>query len=171
MEAVLNRFKLQELFSMKNNMIETVMGAVVIAVAALFIYFAYDSAQFKAIKGYTITAKFDRVDGLTPGCDVRMGGVKIGTVTSLDLDHTTFLAVVTMDIKPDLDLPSDTSAEIVSESLLGGKFVALVPGGDDETIPAGGEVKYTQASVNLEALIGQFIFSGQDEGESDKGDD
>ncbi len=147
---------------MKNNTIEAVMGAVVIAVAGLFLFFAYDSSQLNTTTGYTITAKFDRVDGLTVGNDVRMCGVKVGTVAKLELDNKDYLAVLTMDIVPEVKLPDDSSAEIVSESLLGGKFVALVPGGDDEMIPAGGEIKFTQASVNLEALIGQFIFSGQD---------
>lgn len=155
---------------MKNNTIEAVMGAVVIAVAGLFLYFAYDSSQLNTATGYNITAKFDRVDGLTVGNDVRMCGVKVGTVTKLDLDSQDYLAVVTMDITPEVKLPDDSSAEIVSESLLGGKFVALVPGGDDNMIPIGGEVRFTQASVNLEALIGQFIFSSQDKG-NDNGDE
>lgn len=165
MDASVTVDKKQGSFFMKNNMIETVMGAVVIAVAVLFLYFAYDSARYTTSEGYSVTAKFDRVDGLQAGSDVRMGGVKIGSVTELSLDRQTFMAVVTMDIASDVRLPADTSAEVVSESLLGGKFVALVPGGDDEYIPQGGEIQYTQASVNLEALIGQFIFSTQDKDE------
>lgn len=152
---------------MKNNTIEAVMGAVVIAVAGVFLFFAYDSSQLKTITGYQIIAKFDRIDGLAMGNDVRMCGVKVGTVSSLELDNENYLAVVTMDIAPDIKLPEDSSAEIVSESLLGGKFVALVAGGDDKMIKAGGEIKFTQAAVNLEALIGQFIFSGQDKDDKD----
>ena len=86
-------------------------------------------------------------------------GVIVGVVTDQRIDPKTFLAVVTFDVNSDLSLPQDTSAEIASEGLLGGKYIALVPGGSDETINPGGEIIYTQSSVSLESLIGKMIYS------------
>ncbi len=147
---------------MKTNLLEVVMGAVVLVICAVFILFSYSNSQWKAVEGYEVIAKFSRIDGLVKGSDVRLSGVKVGTVKDIRLDPGTYLAIVHIALAPDVLLPKDSSAEITSESLLGGKFLALVPGGDDEVIPAEGEIMHTQAAVNLEALIGQFMFSSQE---------
>jgi phospholipid/cholesterol/gamma-HCH transport system substrate-binding protein len=144
---------------MSGNVIETVMGAVVLVVAALFLFFAYSTSQLRAVEGYPVTAQFSRVDGIRDGTDVRIAGVKVGSVTGEHLDPKTYLATVKMNINPDYKLPADTVAEIVSSSLLGDKYMSLQPGGSDKIIPPGGEIKYTQAPANLEDLIGQMIFS------------
>ena len=144
---------------MSGNVIETVMGAVVLVVAALFLFFAYSTSQVRAIEGYQISAQFDRVDGVHDGGDVRIAGVKIGTITAQTLDPKTFLAIVDMTIDPAYKLPEDTVAEISSSGLLGDKFLELVPGGSDKTIPPGGRIKFTQSSVSLENLLGQVMFS------------
>jgi phospholipid/cholesterol/gamma-HCH transport system substrate-binding protein len=154
-------------------MIEAVMGAVVLIVAAVFLVFAYDTSQVRAVSGYPLVADFQRIDGINAGGDVRISGIKVGSVTSESLDPKTYLATVKMSIDPKVQLPDDTVAEIVSAGLLGDKYVSLVPGGSDKMIPAGGTIKYTQASVSLENLIGQTIFSppGKKSGEGgDKGD-
>lgn len=148
---------------MKGNLLETVLGGVVLSVAVFFLYFAYSSAdRVKVSDGYEIVAKFDRIDGLSRGADVRMSGVKVGTITNMELDTDTFLAIVSMNVSHNLKLPDDSSAEVVSDGLMGGKYIALVPGGSDEILTHGGQVKFTQASVNLESLIGQLIFSSKD---------
>ncbi|HEY1258977.1 MAG TPA: outer membrane lipid asymmetry maintenance protein MlaD [Stellaceae bacterium] len=144
---------------MRGNVIEAVMGAVVLIVAALFLFFAYSTSQVRAVQGYEISAQFERVDGIRDGGDVRIAGVKVGSITSERLDPKTFLATVKMSIDPAYKLPDDTVAEIISSSLLGDKYLALVPGGSDKMIPPGGRVKFTQAPVSLENLIGQMIFS------------
>ena len=144
---------------MSGNVIETVMGAVVLAVAAFFLVFAYNHSQLGTVSGYTVTAQFERVDGITPGGDVRIGGIKVGTITAETLDPKTFLATVHMKIDPAFKLPDDTVAEILSSGLLGDKYLALVPGGSDKMIQPGGRITYTQAPVNLENLIGQMMFS------------
>jgi len=140
---------------MSGNVIETVMGAVVLVVAALFLFFAYTTSQVRAVAGYEVSAQFDRVDGIHDGGDVRIAGVKVGTITTQTLDPKTFLAVVHMTINPAYKLPEDTVAEISSSGLLGDKFLELVPGGSDKTIPPGGHIKFTQSSVSLENLLGQ----------------
>jgi phospholipid/cholesterol/gamma-HCH transport system substrate-binding protein len=144
---------------MTGNVIETVMGAVVLVVAALFLFFAYTTSQVRAVQGYQVSAQFERVDGIREGGDVRIAGVKVGTILSETLDPKTFLATVRISVDPAYKLPDDTVAEIVSAGLLGDRYLALVPGGSDQIIPAGGQIKYTQSPVSLENMIGQMIFS------------
>ncbi|MSP47887.1 MAG: outer membrane lipid asymmetry maintenance protein MlaD [Alphaproteobacteria bacterium] len=145
------------------NMIETVMGAVVLVVAAMFLVFAYNLSGLKAVSGYEVVARFDRVDGITAGTDVRLSGIKIGTVIDQRLDTERYLAVVRMSIDPKVKLPSDTVAEVASEGLLGGRYVALIPGGEQETIKPGGEILFTQSPVDLVQMLGKFMFSGADQ--------
>ena len=95
------------------------------------------------------------------GGDVRLSGIKVGKVLSQELDPQTYRAQVTFSVRNGIELPSDSSAAIVSSGLLGGKYLSLVPGGDDRVLTDGGEITLTQSSVNLEDLIGRYIFSGQ----------
>jgi phospholipid/cholesterol/gamma-HCH transport system substrate-binding protein len=144
---------------MNRNLIETVMGAVVLVVAALFVVFAYSKAEVGAVEGYEIQAKFDRVDGILAGSDVRMSGIKIGTVTASSLDPKTYFAEVKMNIRSDVKIPEDTSIAVSSDGLLGEQFLALSPGGSDELLEPGGEITTTQGSIDLMGLVGKMIFS------------
>ncbi len=154
--------------TMRANLIEVVMGAVVLVVAVLFISFAYSSSQFQPVQGYEITAKFDRIDGIIRGSDIKMSGVKVGNVTNITLDPQTYLAIVALTLEPSVHIPKDTSAEIVGDGLLGSKFIALVPGGEEDMIPEGGEITHTQSSVSLEALIGKFIYNSENKDDAKK---
>lgn len=145
---------------MNRSLIETVMGAVVLLVAALFVMFVYEKRTVSAGDGYDVVASFDNVAGIAAGSDVRIGGIKVGTITSMVLDEDTYRAKVSMRLKPNVKLPDDSSASIVSEGLLGGKYVQLVPGADDRMLQQGDEIRYTQSAVNLEEMIGKFMFSG-----------
>lgn len=144
---------------MGRNLIETLMGAVVLVVAALFLVFAYSSTNVRPVRGYDVVAKFERVDGLAVGSDVRLSGIKVGTVLTQTLEPSTYLAVVRMSIDSHVKLPTDTVAQVTSEGLLGSNFVSLVPGADEKVIPPGGEIRFTQAPVNLVQMIGKFIFN------------
>ena len=145
---------------MRANVIEAVMGAVVLVVAALFLVFAYQTSRLRPVSGgYEISADFARVDGIHQGSDVRISGIKVGTVVADELDPKTFLATIRMSIDPAVQLPDDTVAQVTSAGLLGDKYMSLVPGGSDNVIPAGGKIRYTQSSISLENLIGQQIFS------------
>ncbi len=147
---------------MKRNMVETALGAVVLVVAGCFLVFSYGAANMgTGSDGYAITANFSGIGGLGVGDDVRISGVKVGSVSHVELDNQTYLARVHMSIGKDIKLPIDTAALISSESLLGGKFLALEPGADEEIMKNGGRIDYTQAPQNLEQLLGQFIFSMQ----------
>lgn len=147
---------------MHRNIIETVMGGVVLLVAAGFVVLAFQSGAVSTNAGYRVTAQFDNASGLAPGSEVRMAGVKIGTVTSQRLDPETFFAVVSMDIQSDIKLPLDTSARILADGLLGASFVALEPGGEEDSIPPDGQINFTQGSINVVDLLGRFIFSAAD---------
>jgi phospholipid/cholesterol/gamma-HCH transport system substrate-binding protein len=153
---------------MKHNLIETLMGAVVLCIAGLFLAIGYQSGYGQTTAGITYEATFDRIDGLVVGADVKISGVKVGTVASVSVDPKSYLATVKLRINEQMRLPKDTSAEIVSEGLLGGKFMALVPGGDEDFIAPGGAIVHTQSSVNLESLIGQLIFSKKDDEHKDE---
>lgn len=158
---------------MRRNVLETVMGAVVLLVAFVFLAFAYSRADVGAVEGYEVTAQFTNVGGLQVGGDVRISGVKVGTVTHHSLDKTSFLAVVHMAVQPDIELPTDTVATIASESLLGGKFMSLEPGGSPDIIEPGGRIEYTQSIPGFEQLLGQVVYNLQNlggEGGSGGGD-
>lgn len=145
---------------MANNAIETVMGAVVLAVAGGFLYFAYSNSDVKPIKGYALTASFTNISGIGPGSAVRVGGIKIGVVESLDLDPSNFQAIAKLRIGDNVKLPRDSSASVQSSGLLGDKFLSLEPGGDETNLADGEKIAFTQPSVSLEELIGKFVFSG-----------
>jgi len=147
---------------MNSNLVETLIGAVVIGVAAVFLVFAYSTVGPKTGGGYALTAKFDRVDGLPVGADVRISGIKVGSVTGQDLDPVTYRALVRISMSSTIELPDDSSAKVASEGLLGGAYIAIEPGGSDKLLTPGGEIKYTQSSVDLMGLISRAVFGSTD---------
>jgi len=143
---------------MGRNAVETILGAVVLSVAGMFVYFAYTTAQVKGVTGYEISANFFKIGGLTAGSDVRINGIKVGTVKSNRLDPETFDAVVVMSIKPEIKLPTDTAAAIGSEGIVGGKYIRIEPGNSKEIIPVGGTITQTRDFRSLEDQVGEIIF-------------
>jgi len=143
---------------MGRNLVETLMGAVVLAVAALFLVFAYSRADVGEVKGYTLIARFDRVDGVKPGADVRISGIKVGSVISQKLDGETYLAEMKISIEPSVKLPKDSAAKILISGLMGDTYLSLSPGGADEMLKDGDEIQYTQGSVDIISLVGQAVF-------------
>ena len=143
---------------MKRSIIETILGAVVLTVAGVFFFFAYTSTDIRVTRGYTLTANFNAIDGLTVGSDVRLGGVKIGAVSDLSIDQSVYQAVVTMTMQQRIKLPEDTQVLISSDGLLGCKYVRLEPGSAKTTLAAGGKLTNTKDVVGLEELLGKVIF-------------
>lgn len=143
----------------RHGVAETLTGALVLVVALGFLAYAVAHSGRTAGSGYTLNAQFDHIDGLSVGGDVRIAGVKVGTVTSEEVDPKSFVALVTLSVRNDIQLPKDFAASIVSESLLGGKYISLSPGGDSTDLKPGGTITITQSSVSLEELLGKFIFS------------
>jgi phospholipid/cholesterol/gamma-HCH transport system substrate-binding protein len=143
----------------RHGVAETLTGALVLVVALAFLAYAVAHSGRTAGSGYTLEARFDHIDGLAVGADVRIAGVKIGTVTEARVDPKSFVAIVSLTVRDDMQLPKDSAASIVSESLLGGKYISLSPGGDDTDLKPGQTIAITQSSVSLEELLGKFIFS------------
>jgi phospholipid/cholesterol/gamma-HCH transport system substrate-binding protein len=152
---------------MGHNIFETILGAVVLALAGLFLAFAYSSADLNKVKGYTIMANFPMVDGVKEGTDVKINGVKVGSIEGLKLNTdqgpSQYLVTVEMTLDRSIQLPTDTVAFVASESLLGGKYLSLEPGVDEAMIKTDGtgRVTRTQAPMRLDDLIGQLIYSNK----------
>lgn len=156
---------------MTRNVLETLLGAVVLIVAVVFLIFAYSSSRLEGGDGYELFARFNRIDGLERGAEVRISGIRVGSVVEQELDSQTYQATVRFTVRNGVELPLDTSAAIVSTSLLGGKYLQLEPGGDIAMLEPGDEITLTQSAVNLEDLIGHMIFSqtGDDNGDGGGG--
>lgn len=148
---------------MFSKTIEFVVGLfVLLGLGALVVLAAQvGNATFGQTDTYTLTARFENIGGLNVKAPVSIGGVRIGRVTAIDLDTELFSARVTMAIEDTYDeLPLDTSASILTSGLLGAQFVGLEPGGDFEFLQDGDEIELTQSTIQLENLIGRFMFSG-----------
>ncbi len=153
---------------MQRSVVETIIGAVVLAAAGLFLYFTYSSG-YQHVNGYDVMAKFNRVDGLAVGSDVRLSGITVGKVVKEQIDPATYLAIIHLNIDGKIKLPVDTAAKITADGLLGSNYVALEPGGDDKMIADGGEITATQDPVNIVDLVGRFIFGGPGGGKAPSG--
>jgi phospholipid/cholesterol/gamma-HCH transport system substrate-binding protein len=153
----------------RRNFAEVATGAVVLLIAGGFLAYAVAHSGQRDHGGYPLHARFDRIDGLGVGSDVRIAGVKVGRVLATAVDPKTFQALVEFNVADDIKLPKDSSAAIESDGLLGGKYIALSPGGEDQVIPPNGEVTITQSSINIEELLGKFVFSVANLNSGDKG--
>jgi len=138
----------------KEQAAETILGAIVAAVAIGFLAFAVTRAGAgEASGGYPLTARFNRVDGVNVGADVRLSGVKVGTVSAVGIDEKTYLAQLTLSVSPTVKLPDDSTARVASDGLLGGGYIALEPGGSAEMLASGGEIANTQGTIDLLSLL------------------
>ena len=145
---------------MQNDLVETLIGAVVVAVAILFLVFAYRSTGSDAGGGYEITANVARVDGIAVGTDVKLSGIKVGVVSSLTLDPKNYLVTVHMLIHDDVKIPDDSSLIVTSSGLLGSSYLSIAPGGSDKMLTAGGRIRNTQGSIDLMNLLSRFTGGG-----------
>jgi phospholipid/cholesterol/gamma-HCH transport system substrate-binding protein len=149
---------------MGRNPIETIMGAVVLLVAGLFLAFAYSTADLADVDGYRLQARFAKVGGLQTGSDVRISGIKVGTVSSQHLDPQTYQAVVDMTILASIKLPEDTVASIASDGLLGGSYLKLEPGTAETPLAEDSTLKKVRDYKSLEDLVSQIIFLATQDG-------
>jgi phospholipid/cholesterol/gamma-HCH transport system substrate-binding protein len=143
-----------------SNAFETIIGAIVVAVAAGFLYFMYTSTGAGSVAGYEVTARFSSADGISSGTDVRLHGIKIGTVSGLSLDPKTYYAVARLSIGNDVKIPDDSSVKITSSGFLGSNYVAIQPGGSEKMVAQGGELTNTQGAVDVMGLIGRAVMGG-----------
>lgn len=147
---------------MANNKLETIIGFVVLIIAIGFIVFTYKATNLRMLENtYSLRAKFDNVEGIVVGSDVMLSGIKVGSVETLKLDADTYKAVMTIAIDKGVKLPTDSSVKVVSAGLLGGKYVLVDVGADEEMLVSGNDIRYTQSSINLESLVSKMMFNFQ----------
>ncbi|WP_373505145.1 outer membrane lipid asymmetry maintenance protein MlaD [Aestuariivirga sp.] len=147
---------------MKNSAVETLIGAAVVVIAAGFFFFAYQtSGKGTASGAYRVSAEFDNAEGVNVGTDVRIAGVKIGSVVDFTLNAENFQANVVMELDPKVKLTEDATAKVTSEGLLGSKFISLEQGGADAMLTAGGVISNTQGAVDIWSLISQAMFENK----------
>jgi phospholipid/cholesterol/gamma-HCH transport system substrate-binding protein len=143
---------------MKGNILEAVIGAAVLVVAAMFLYFAYMTKDEDISDGYVLIARFDDVGGLSVGSDIKLNGIKVGVIKSLTIDEN-YQARVELLLKDEIRIPNDSSASVTTEGLMGNKFVALSAGFSEQKFKEGDEIEATRSSMNLEQLIDKFVLS------------
>ena len=143
---------------MKNNLFEIIVGTFVLGCAIYFFFLSFNKSGISASQTYQISAKFNNIDGVGPGSDVKISGVKVGTVVSEAIDPITYQAILKFDINRDIKLSTDSSIKILSSGLLGGKYLAIEIGGEEEILKDGDKIQFTQSGVNFEELLGKFIF-------------
>ena len=142
----------------KDNIVEALVGLLVVLVAIGFVSFAYNRTQAGSGNGgYVLKARFPNVAGVSAGTDVRVAGIKVGTVTKQSLDPTSYQAMVEFGIDKALKLPIDSSASVTTEGLLGGTYVALTPGGDSVMLKPGEVITETSGATDLMSLVGSFV--------------
>ncbi len=149
---------------MTKSSTEILIGALVVAGLIFVIGILYAGSGRDVRTGYDVLVRFQRLDGLSVGSEVRLAGLPVGKILSQTLDEQ-FWAVVTMRINNGIPLPNDTAAAIHTDGLLGGKYIELQPGGDEDMIPPGGSVRYTQNSVLVQDLLELIVSQLQNKGE------
>lgn len=144
--------------SYREHLAEALTGLLVIVLAIAFAWFAWMKTGGGVAAGaIEVAALFPNTTGIEVGTDVRVAGLKVGTVTAQDLDPATFQVKATLAIDPKIKLPVDSSAAVTSEGFLGGSYVALIPGGDTRTLKTGDMITDTQGAMDMMGLVGQFI--------------
>jgi len=145
----------------RDDILEPVVGGIVLLVVALMIAFSYGEKKVEgAVDGYPVQASFSKVDGLSEGAEVQLSGIRVGTVASQQLNNY-YRANLTLMIDSGVKLPLDTSAAIHTDGVFGGKYVVLEPGGEYDMIQPGGTIEFTQGSVVVEDLLELIIAQGR----------
>jgi phospholipid/cholesterol/gamma-HCH transport system substrate-binding protein len=140
----------------QNNLTETLIGLGVVALAVGFLTLSYYRTGGSTLSGYEVNAKVAKADGLAVGTDVRLAGIKVGTVSDLTLDSKTYLVTVHMNIRNDVKLPVDSSVLVTQAGFLGGQYLSITPGGDDKMMVAGSYFENAQGSIDVMSLVGRF---------------
>jgi phospholipid/cholesterol/gamma-HCH transport system substrate-binding protein len=154
---------------MKDQLTETIVGLFVLVVAIGFsVYVSSTIGSGRQGSAIDLIANFSSAGGIATGTDIRLAGVKIGTVTDISLDTNTYEARVTLNVRADVPVPEDSVAKIVSDGLLGSAYIAIEPGAEEEMMQAGQSFEYTQGSVDLLGLLGQFAGGDSNENSSDE---
>ena len=154
------RLGYQKMSSKKYGLIETILGGIVFFIACGFLVYTFKisslNSQLSSGK-FKLHANFSSVEGLKLGSDIVLAGVKVGTVSNIELDTQYFIAKTTFSLFENFNIPDDTEAIISSDGLLGEKYISLNVGGSDTSLVDGDELVFTQSSVNIFNLLGKFV--------------
>lgn len=151
---------------MSENTTEVLVGGAVLAVAIGFLVYAGQATGLSGGQSeYELAASFRSADGVDLGTDVRMAGVKVGRVTGIELDPTTYRASTVFTVQEGIEVPDDSAVAVSSEGLLGGNYVEILPGGSPFYFQPGDEIEFTQGSVSLVSLLMKFVTGDEDNGE------
>ena len=148
---------------MQRNMLETVMGAIVLLTAAGFMLLAYEAANIRGADGYELEAEFGTTGGLSVGDDVRISGIKVGRIIRQELDPITYAARIVISLDDSIRVPADSSARITAASLLGGNYLELIPGADEDMMQPGEVIYDTRDPVSLTDLLGKAVFASSND--------
>ncbi|GFZ83045.1 outer membrane lipid asymmetry maintenance protein MlaD [Rickettsiales bacterium] len=145
--------------NMRDNLLEVLVGLTIILLAAYFLFFAYSyNNANRSQVGYKVVAEFTNANGLNKGSDVRISGVKVGTVIEKNLNINNHLARVVILLEPDMEVPVDSSVSILTDGIFGAKYANLVPGSDKRLIKEGESIAYTQSTIDIESILAKFFF-------------
>jgi len=144
---------------MRSNIFETFIGAIVIILAVSFLFYSFSITDNNTEGVYNINATFNRIDGIQIGSDVRLSGIKIGSVSKSSLNQTTYEAQLALIIDNSIKIPDDSSAKITMDGLLGSNYISIEPGGSEIYLSENDYLLYTQGSVDLIGLVGEALFS------------
>lgn len=151
--------------------IESIVGVFMVAGIVAFGFLALKvsglSTEFSG-KGYVVSALFDNVGDLKVRAPVTIGGVRVGQVVGIVLDPASFRAKVSMKIDANENkIPTDSSASIFTQGLLGSNYISISPGFDETSLQQNSEIQMTHSALILENLIGQFLFSMNKDGKKE----
>ena len=144
---------------MQRNMLEAVMGAIVLLTAVAFVSLGYEAANIRGTDGYELEAEFGATGGLSVGDDVRISGIKVGRISRQELDPVSYAARIVMSLDERIRIPADSSARITVASLLGGNYLELIPGADEDMMQPGEVIYDTRDPVSLTDLLSKAVFS------------
>ncbi len=154
---------------MKNNStFETLIGALVVAICILFIMLSakLSGSRQQLSSGYKILAEFDNVDGLNIGSDIKVAGVKVGSISDIELNKENYRAKLTLKVINSLKVPTDSIFKVSTSGLIGNKFINIKIGADEEYFKDGEYAEFTESSMDLEDLISRFVFNSGNKDEN-----
>ena len=156
--------------AVNKDTLHVLVGACVMMLGALFIVTAYSERQAGPSGGYELTARFNNIDGIQNGSDVLLAGVPVGSVSRVDFNPLTHQAILTLRLRSHVKLPIDTVAMVLSEGILGNKYLKLEPGGDLDMLGPGDEFEFVQNSVIFEELLQKVILAAEAKRLKDRGE-
>ena len=152
-----------------NYKVEVASGILILLGIASLMWLATKATDYGRDIGdesYGVTARFSNVGDLKDRAPIKIGGVKVGIVESIELDPVSFEAVVSMRLASEFDeIPSDTGASVLTAGILGDRYIGLEPGGAPDMLQDGDELFITQSALVLEQIIGKYLFNASQGGE------